>query len=259
MSRLTSLSRSIERKVALITGAASGMGRATAHLFSDEGATVIVSDLEQNAVDKVVDEIKANNGDAIGMKLDVSSDEDRKRVAKSIVQEFGCLDILINNAGIALETDIDSQNYSDIWTKSIDVLLTAQAMLIRECLPMLKRSDGGRIVNIASTEGLGATKGISPYTAAKTGVIGLTRSLAVELGPDNITVNCICPGPIRTAMTDNIPEDAKLVFARRRVALKRYADPEEVAHGTLNFVLPASQYITGTHLAIDGGLTIKNA
>ena len=97
MSRLTSLSRSIERKVALITGAASGMGRATAHLFSDEGATVIVSDLEQNAVDKVVDEIKANNGDAIGMKLDVSSDEDRKRAVKSIVQEFGCLDILINN------------------------------------------------------------------------------------------------------------------------------------------------------------------
>ena len=157
MSRLTSLSRSIDRKVALITGAASGMGRATAHLFSDEGATVIVSDLEQNAVDKVVDEIKANNGDALGMKLDVSSDEDRKRVAKSIVQEFGCLDILINNAGIALETDIDSQNYSDIWTKSIDVLLTAQAMLIRECLPMLKRSDGGRIVNIASPEGLGSS------------------------------------------------------------------------------------------------------
>ena len=129
----------------------------------------------------------------------------------------------------------------------------------RAALPHIRRSDCGRIVNIASTEGWGATKFGSPYTAAKHGVIGLTKSLAVELGREGITVNCICPGPIRTGMTAAIPEEAKAEFARRRVALKRYAEPEEVAHGTLNFVLPASQYITGTHLAVDGGLTIKNA
>jgi 3-oxoacyl-[acyl-carrier protein] reductase len=115
------------------------------------------------------------------------------------------------------------------------------------------------VVNIASTEALGATRGYSAYAAAKTGVIGLTRSLAVEFGTRGITVNCICPGPIRTGMTAAIPEDLKAEFARRRVALKRYAEPEEVAHATLNFVLPASQYITGTHLAVDGGLTIRNA
>ncbi len=114
-------------------------------------------------------------------------------------------------------------------------------------------------MNIASTEGFGATKYGSPYTAAKTGVIGLTRSLAVELGPENITVNCICPGPIRTGMTAGIEEEHKIIFAKRRTALRRYAEPEEVAHGTLSLVLPASQYITGVALPVDGGLLIRNA
>ena len=122
--------------------------------------------------------------------------------------------------------------------------------IIRAALPYLRQSDGGRVVNIASTEGLGATKYASPYTAAKTGVIGLTRSLAVELGTENITVNCVCPGPIHTGMTESIPEDDKREYARRRVALKRYADPEEVAHATLSLVLPASTFITGVALLL---------
>ena len=126
-------------------------------------------------------------------------------------------------------------------------------------LPHLQKSTAPRIVNIASTEGLGATKGISAYTAAKTGVIGLTRSLAVELGSRGITVNCICPGPILTGLTVNIPEEARQEFARRRTVLRRYGDPEEVAQITLSLVLPAASYITGVALPVDGGLTIRNA
>ncbi len=259
MPRLSTLSRSIAGKVALVTGAASGMGRATAHLFADEGAHVAVTDLDQAAVDAVVAEIEAAGGSARGWVLDVSSGDDRERVVAAIVAEWGALDILVNNAGIAIERPLEADDYADAWARTLDVLLTAQVMLIRTCLPHLEASGAGRVVNIASTEALGATRGISPYTAAKTGVIGLTRSLAVEFGTRGITVNCICPGPIRTGMTAAIPEEAKAEFARRRVALRRYAEPEEVAHATLNFVLPAAQYITGAHLPVDGGLTIKNA
>ena len=123
----------------------------------------------------------------------------------------------------------------------------------------MREGGWGRIVNIASTEGLGATKYGSPYTAAKTGVIGLTRSLAVELGRENITVNCVCPGPINTGMTSAIPDQDKVIFAKRRTALGRYGDPEEVAHATFSLTLPAMQYVTGVTLPADGGLTIKNA
>jgi 3-oxoacyl-[acyl-carrier protein] reductase len=259
MARLSTLSRSITGRIALVTGAASGMGRATAHLFADEGAHVAVTDLDGDKVQAVVDEITQAGGNAAGWVLDVSSDADRKAVVASIVERWGGLDILVNNAGIALERPLEAEDFAAAWGRTVDVLLTAQVLLIRECLPHLLASEGGRVVNIASTEGLGATKGLSSYTAAKTGVIGLTRSLAVELGTRGVTVNCICPGPIRTGMTAAIPEDAKAEFARRRVALKRYAEPEEVAHATLNFCLPAARYITGTHLPVDGGMTIKNA
>ena len=257
--RLSKLSRSIEKKVAVITGAASGMGRATAHLFADEGAHVVVTDLDKNKIDIVVTEILDSGGSASGWVLDVSDPEQRASVVKAVADKWGGIDILINNAGVVFPEPIDSPNFFESWHKSVEILLTSQVMLVKECLPYLEASDGGRIVNIASTEALGATKGVAAYTAAKTGVIGLTRSLAVEFGMRGITVNCICPGPINTGMTSDIPDDAKQVFANRRSALKRYAEPEEVAHGTLNFVLPASQYITGTHLAVDGGLTIKNA
>jgi 3-oxoacyl-[acyl-carrier protein] reductase len=137
--------------------------------------------------------------------------------------------------------------------------LTAQQLLVRAALPHLRKSDAARIVNIASTEGLGATPGDSPYVVAKTGVIGLTHALAVDLGPEGITVNCICPGPIRTPLTGGIPDEHKTIFGKRRTALKRYGYPEEVAHITFSLCLPAASYITGAVVPVDGGLTIRNA
>lgn len=259
MSRLSELNRSVEGLVVLVTGAASGMGRATAHLFADEGANVAVTDLEQSKVDAVVGEIQGVGRSAAGWALDVANNDRVRQVTDEIVERFGGLDILINNAGISRFSPIDAENYEDDWALSMEVLLTAHTRTIRAALPHLRRSQSPRIVNIASTEGWGATKFGSPYTAAKHGVIGLTKSLAVELGREGITVNCICPGPINTGMTSEIPDEQKVVFAKRRTALGRYGVPEEVAHGTLNFCLPASQYMTGAILPVDGGLLIKNA
>ena len=257
--KLSTLSRSVAGKVVIVTGAASGMGRATAHLFADEGAKVAVLDINAVALDAVVAEMQAAGYEAKGWVLDLSDGAAIKPVFDEIARHYGGIDILVNNAGISIFVAIDADEYLAAWNKTLAVLLTAQTLTVRAALPYLRLAAHPRIINIASTEALGATKFGSPYTAAKSGVVGLTRSLAVELGPEAITVNCVCPGPINTGMTAGIPDDQKAIFARRRVALKRYAEPEEVAHATLSLALPASGYITGVVLPVDGGLTIKNA
>jgi 3-oxoacyl-[acyl-carrier protein] reductase len=258
MPRLTAGNRSVAGKVVLVTGAASGMGRATAHLFADEGAKVAVTDLGEERVQAVVDEITGAGSTAAGWVLDVSDVDAVDRVVGEIVERFGSLDILVNNAGMVAAGPVDGGRYLDDFQRTIDVDLAAHVLTIRAALPHLKASGEGRIVNIASTEGSGATKYNSAYVAAKHGVIGLTRALAMELGEFGITVNCVQPGPIRTGMTAGVPEEAKTKFARRRVPLRRYGDPEEVAQMTLSLCLPAMSYVTGVNIPVDGGLLIQN-
>lgn len=256
MNELPDRSRSIAGRVAIVTGAANGMGRATARVFASEGAHVAMTDIDATACAVLAAE--CGNG-AKAYALDVADKDAIARVVAQIAADFGGIDILVNNAGVSSFCALDGDGYEEIWHRALAVMLTAHQRMVRAALPYLRASDAPRIVNIASTEGLGATPGDTPYVAAKTGVTGLTRGLAVDLGPESITVNCICPGPIRTAMTEAVPDEHKVIYAKRRTALKRYGDPEEVAHMTLSLVLPAASYITGAVIPVDGGLMARNA
>jgi 3-oxoacyl-[acyl-carrier protein] reductase len=258
MPKLTTLSRSVAGRVVLVTGAASGMGRAIAHLFADEGAQVAVTDRDGAGATHVGSEIREAGGIAGDWSLDVIDPDRIDAVVADVVTRIGPIDILVNNAGVSLPVPIGSDDFEAAWHTTVAIDLTAHARMVRACLPHLLRNRDGRIVNIASTEGLGAQSFLSPYTASKHGVVGLTRALAVELGPQGVTANCVCPGPINTGMTAVIPDDAKAKFARRRVPLRRYGDPEEVAHVVLSLALPAASYVNGAIIPVDGGLTTMN-
>lgn len=259
MTRLTKLSRSIEDSVAIVTGAASGMGRATAHLFADEGAKVAIFDINGEALEAVAAEMRSVGAEVLAVAADLSSRQTVEQAVQQVGQHFGAIDILVNNAGLVIPTTIDADDFEQSWDTSLAVMTSAQAWAVRAALPWLRQSAHPRIVNIASTEAHGATRYNLPYSVAKHASVGLTRALAVDLGKEGITVNCVCPGPIHTGITGGIADEDKQTFANRRTVLRRYGDPEEVAHATLGLVLPAASFVTGATLLVDGGVTIRNA
>jgi 3-oxoacyl-[acyl-carrier protein] reductase len=257
--RISKLSRSISGSRAIITGAASGIGRATAQLFADEGARLALLDINEAALNALAIELRDAGADVLPIQVDLSSRLQVEQSVKHAIEHLAGLDILVNNAGLAIPSAIEDDNYADAWDRSFAIMASAQAWAVRAALPALRQADHPRVINLASTEALGATRFNSAYSAAKHASMGLTRALAVDLGKEGITVNCVCPGPVRTGITQGIPEQQKLQFANRRTALRRYADPEEIAHAVLSLALPASSFITGAALVVDGGLTIRNA
>lgn len=258
MVEVTNLSRSVDGRRAFITGAASGIGRAAAQVFAAEGVHVALADIAPS-VEQVAAEVRDSGGRARAWTLDVA---DPGAVTETVVRAsdaLGGLDFVINNAGMVRPTSLDDENYDESWYQQLDVMLTAHQRIVRAALPYLRQSSCPRVVNVASTEAMGATRGNGIYAVAKHGVVGLTRALAVDLGREGITVNCICPGPIKTGITEPIPEEHNTIFAKRRTALGRYGEPAEVAHMMLSLCLPAASYITGAMVVVDGGMTARNA
>ena len=255
MSDFKELSRSVKGLTVLVTGAASGMGQATARVFAAEGANVAVTDVSAEGTQAVADEITANGGKARAWTLDVANRDDIVSVVNDVAAHFGGLDIIVNNAGISVRVAIDDEAYEDAWAKAIAVMLTAHPRIIRAALPHLRKSKSPRIVNIASTEALGATALHSPYSAAKGGVAGLTRSLAPGCGQLGIRVNAICPGYVDTPMNALIFGSDVFRDAFARDHATGLQTPEEIAALVVFLASDEASSLTGAVLSCDRGWT----
>lgn len=249
--------RPLAGKRAAVTGSTSGIGQAIADALARAGADVALNGFGDAA--PALAEVGAHGTKVIFAGADLSKGPDAEQWVRDVQAGLGGLDILVNNAGISGFLPIDHEDYEALWERIVRVNATGEMRMIRAVLPHLRRSGSPRIVNIASTEALGATALDSAYCAAKAAVTGLTRGLAVELGKEGITVNCVCPGPITTGMTADVPDGDKELYAKRRTALRRYGRPEEVAHMTVALCQPGASFITGATIPVDGGLMARNA
>ncbi|MCA3300881.1 MAG: glucose 1-dehydrogenase [Roseomonas sp.] len=254
------MTRDLEGKSALVTGGASGIGRATALAFAREGARVVVADIMQDAAQRTVNEIKAMGGQAMAIACDVTDDDAVKAMIAATVDAFGSLDCAFNNAGIApYQVNAGGQKIADVapeaWRRLIDVNLTSVWLCLRhEVAQMRAQGSGGVIINTASILGLVGTATSSAYVAAKHGVVGLTKVAAADHAEDNIRVNAVCPGYIETPMTEEtMRRRGERIMAR--VPMARMGKAGEIAEAVVWLCSPKASFVTGVSWAVDGGYT----
>ena len=240
-------------KIAVVTGAASGIGRATALLMAKEGARVVVADLNRHGLDETVSLIVSADGQATACVADVAKRLDVERMIQCAVDGYGGLHILHNNAYWQALGAVCDLSESD-WDRTQEVCLKALYLGCKYAIPAMKASGGGSIVNTASVHSHLAFRGYAAYDAAKAGVIGLTRSVALDYGPD-VRSNAVLPGAILTAAWDGATEAERIPFVDR-CPMKRMGQPEDIASAVVFLASDASSFITGTTLVVDGGLTI---
>lgn len=240
----------LENKVALITGAGSGIGKAAAQLFAKEGAKVVISDINEDHGNKAVKEIKTAGGDAFFVKANSASAEDNEKLVKQTLDHYGALDIAVNNAGIGGPLSITGEYPVDGWQKVIDINLSGVFYGLRYQLPAMK--NGGSIVNVASILGMAGTRFSPAYVAAKHGVVGLTKAAALEYADKNIRINSIGPGYIKTPLLDSLDEATMKALVGLH-PIGRLGTAEEVAELILWLASPKSSFVTGAYYNVDGG------
>lgn len=251
----------LEGKVALVTGAGSGIGKATARLFAREGASVVVVGIPEPWITATRDEIAGEGGRAIAIPADVTSAADVESAVRTTVEAFGALDVVFNNAGIGLVSPIEETSM-ETWERSIAVNLTGVFLGCRYAIPAMRRlGGGGSIINSASTAALTGLPGRSAYAASKGGVIAMTRVLAMECAAQGIRVNSISPGATETEMVQRLyadtgdPEAARREHASRQ-PIGRLSRPDEIAKAVLYLASDESLTVTGTNLVVDGGFSV---
>ncbi len=249
----------LDGKVAIITGAASGMGRAMARLFAAEGARLVLADVDMSGGEAVTGDIKANGGDAVFRRVDVSRAAEVEALVRAALDAHGRIDVLVNNAGIEGASARLADQSEEDWDRVLAVNLKGVFLGMKYALPVMVAQERGSIVNTASVAGLAGWHGAAAYSASKGGVVILTKTAAIEYARWNVRVNCICPGVIDTPMVERITGGTAeaLERLRRMQPLPRIGSPEDVARMALFLASDESSFVTGAAMVVDGGYTAR--
>ena len=246
--------KSLENKVAIVTGASSGIGEAIAITFAAEGAKVIVSDINEEGGKKVVEQIKNNGGEAFFIKADTSKPEENEKLVQETVAHFGKLDIAVNNAGVGGPAALTGEYPVEAWDKVIAVNLSGVFYGLRYQIPAILANGGGNIINMASVLGQVGTKLSPAYVAAKHGVVGLTKAAAIEYADQNIRINSVGPGYIKTPLLVQHLTDGQMDNLIKLHPIGRLGESQEIADLVVWLASDKASFVTGTYYAADGGL-----
>ncbi len=251
----------LRNKVAIITGAGSGIGRTTALLFSEEGAQVAIVEIDKERGQDTVDMIRGKGEEALLIPTDITDSSQVKSMVNKVIETYGKMNILVNNAGLYLQGDTISTNEKQ-WDRIMAVNLRAAFLCCKYCIPPMIESGGGVVINVSSEAGIVAIKNQVAYNTSKAGLISLTKSIALDFASQNIRANCVCPGTTQTPLVASVlakqadPERARREVEKVRPA-NRLGKPEEIAYGILYLASDESPYATGTVLSVDGGYTAQ--